>query len=397
MSAAKRWLPLVLATVLPLVLAGCGSSKQTAHASAVPPLGKKVHALEVQNLRLRQALLAQLAQQLTQTAHVVAVDGGAALAARTPAERLLARAPAIGRLVEDYFARQVLAHAPGKAGERGRKLLARFFPAGSPALARARYLALGSVDERAMGQDGQKAIDPVRGSVAVVRSLTTNRSLDRATVVVWPAVEYQVWLDSSGRPQWGGLPPGEVGEPWGIALGAAPHRLTLVKSDGRWLITDDFSLDAEIPATLRSGGAPDAVWRGEQRRITRQADRRLPAPAGVTATFQQLVALLNERRFAQTAQLYAGGEGLSPSAFQHPNGSWHLRLLSVWHYNPLSFQAVANPGVCSVVVSIAGPQDLYIAGGGAGLSGAYTLRQSNTGRWLITGAGTAEFGAPSPY
>lgn len=356
------------------------------------PLGSRVSTLQTQNLHLREALIGQLTKQLTTTAHVVAVDGGTALATRTPAERLLARHPDIERLVRDYFATQVLAHTPGPRGTRGRQALVRFFPNGSAALARARYLALGTRGEQAVGRDGQEAVDPLRGSVAVVRSLELNPSLTRATVVVWPAVEYQVWIGASGRPQWGSLG-GQSGEPWGVAPSPAPHRLRLVRSAGQWLISDDFSLDSQIPTQMRRGGAPEAVWRGEQRLITREAHRLFDVPSGVKATFEHLVALLNARRFRRTATLFADGVGLPSSWFQHPNGSWRLRLMSVHGYNPLSLRAVADPGETSVVVRISAPKDLLTVGGGIDFR-LWTLRRADPGRWLITGGGAPESGAP---
>lgn len=358
------------------------------------PLGDKVAALESQELQLRQALLGQLAKQLTTTVHVVAVDGGSTLSATTPAERLLARNPAISRLVRDYYATQVLAHTPGAAGVRGRRDLAGFFPRGSAALARARYLALGTLGELAAGRDGLPAVDPTRASVAVVRDLAVDSTGTHATVVVWPAVEYQVWTDAPGRLQWGHVG-GESGEPWGIAPGGAPHRLQLVRLAGRWLISDDFSLDAEIPAALRRGGAPVVVWRGEQRRIGAAAQQRFAVSTGIRTTFEQLVALLNQRRFAETGRLFADGVGLRSSTFQHPDGPWRLQLVSVWGYHPLSEQAIADPNETSVVARISGPQDLLNAGGGT-LSGLWTLHRDGSGQWLITGGGAPVVGAPNP-
>ncbi len=358
------------------------------------PLGSRLTALKSQDDQLRSALLGQLSKELATKAHLVALDGGSGLSATTPAERLLSRHPEISRLVRDYYATQVSAHTPGAAGVRGRSDLARFFPPGSAAVARARYVALGTPGDLATGADGSPAIDPARASAAAVRDLTVDNAGTHATVVVWPAVEYQVWTDASGRLQWGSVG-GKSGESWGVSTGGAPHRLQLVKTGGRWLIRDDFSLDPEIPHELKRGGAPAAVWLGERRRINAASRQLFAVSAGIRTTFEQLVTLLNERRFAETGSLFADGLGLQPSTFQHPNGAWRLRLASVWGYNPLSERAIADPNQTSVAVRITGPQDLLNVGGGT-LSGLWLLRRDDSGQWLITGHGAAETGAPNP-
>ncbi|MGO8683663.1 MAG: hypothetical protein ACLQUT_03650 [Thermoleophilia bacterium] len=244
--------------------------------------------------------------------------------AATLAERLLAHNPAIAHLVSGYFATQVQAQAAGAAGAQARQNLARFFAPGSAALARARYLALGTSGAAATGNNGEAAVDPTSASLALVRSLVINHSQTQATVIVWPVVEYQVWFDAAGHLQWSNVG-GQSGEPWGIDPSGAPHRLKLVKSAGQWLISDDFSLDGEIPATLKKGGAPASVWQAEQRRIAAAANEHIAVPAGVKATFAQLVTLLNQRRFNETGRRYAGGSGLRAADFQHPAAAWQLR------------------------------------------------------------------------
>ena len=358
------------------------------------PLGQKVASLEDQNLQLRHAFLGQLSRGLATTAHVVAVDGGSVLSATTPAERLVARNPQIQELVREYYATQVLARSPGSAGARGRRELARYFRPGASALARARYEALGTRGELAVGPDGAAAIDPTRASIAVIHDLAVDSSGMHATAVVWPVAEYQVWFDSVGRLQCGYVG-GASGESWGAAPGGAPHRLQLVKQADGWLIADDFSLDPEVPAALRRGGAPAAVWRSEKRRIDAASQRRHEVPSGVRTTLEQLVALLNQRRFSETGKLFADGVGLTPAAFQHPSGAWRLQLVSAWGYDPLSRRAIADPGRTSVAVRIDGPRDLLVAGGGT-LSGLWMFRRDASGQWQITGRGAAETGAPNP-
>jgi hypothetical protein len=372
-----------------------GSAASTA-TPAERLLAHQVTSLQSENQQLRQALLGQLAQQMTTTAHVVAVDGGSVLSATTPAERLLAKNPAIARLVKGYFAAQVQAQAAGAAGVQARQNLARFFTPGSTALARARCLALGTSGAAAIGNNGEAAVDPTSASLALVRSLVINRTQTQATVTVWPVVEYQVWFDAAGHLEWSNVG-GQSGEPWGIDPSGAPHRLQLVKSAGQWLISDDFSLDGEIPATLKKGGAPAAVWQAEQRRIAAAANEHIAVPAGVKATFTELVSLLNQRRFNATDRLYASGRGLRAADFQHPAATWQLKLVSVWRYNPLSETAVADPGEINVAVKISGPGDLLAAGSGV-LNGAWGLRRNSTGQWLITaGPNAPVIGAPDPF
>jgi len=385
----------VLAVVLALSGLACAGSR-TQGTTVSLALGHQVTSLQSENQQLRQALLGQLAQQMTTIAHVVAVDGGRALSTTTPTERLLAKHPAIARLVKGYFAAQVRAQAAGATGAQARQNLARFFTPGSAALARARYLALGTSGAAAVGNNGEAAVDPTSASLALVRSLAINYTQTRATVVVWPVVEYQVWFDAAGHLEWSNVG-GQSGEPWGIDPSGAPHRLQLVKSAGQWLISDDFSLDREIPATLKRGGAPAAVWQAEQRRIAAAANEHIAVPAGVKATFTELVSLLNQRRFNATDRLYASGRGLRAADFQHPAAAWQLKLVSVWRYNPLSETAVADPSEINVAVRISGPSDLLAAGSGV-LSGAWGLRRSSTGQWLITsGPHAPEMGAPNPF
>jgi hypothetical protein len=383
----------IAACVLAAVVAGLATAVSVPGFAAGLrlPLGTEQRVLRAQNHSLERALLGELEQNLALQAHVVAVDGGAALAARTPAERALAADPALAKLVRSYFATTVRAHTPGQAGAAARAALAAFFPAGSPALARARFVALGSRDQLAYGPGGDPAVEPKRGSLAVVRSVVFNRAHTRATLVVWPVVEYQLWIDASGRPRWDYL--GGAGTAsWGVAPGAAPHRLALVRSGARWLITDDFSLDREIPSIMKKGGAPRTLWSAEQRRIAAHLNTSYPVPAGIRAAMQRLCDLLNERRFTATDSLFASGHGFRARDFQHPHGSWRLTLQRVRRYDPLWIDSVSDPSRVTVVAEVSAPQDLFIAGGG-GFTMAWTFEHTATGRWLITGEGSPAAGA----
>ena len=415
MVGRSRHLIAFCATVaLAAAVTGCGKtpSPPSAGASSSAAAGPS-HQLRVENQNLKLALLVQLGRTAALEARLAAVDGAEAFSAQTPAESRLSRHPGIRRLVEDYFRALFRARAPGQVGVRARAGLARFFAPGSAALARVRYVALGklAVSGNARWPDGM-----LTSSLAVVHDLRVAPDGRHASVVVHPVHQFWVCARPGGEVASGEFngagavtdPPAD--DPWDAAPADSPHRLTLARRDGAWLITDDLmtgdsaTVLAGVPALLKAGGAPGAVWRAEALRIAARTKDTIPVPAGVRATFERFLTLLNEHRYVETNALFVGGRGYRASWFAKSYGTWHYALTWIGGFDPLSTIAVSSAPDVPFVVAATGPT--YRQGGydfaGGGLFGPSTwmAHRQPDGRWLIKGVSTdipAGLGARNHY
>jgi len=402
---AAGLLAVTLATILGL-LAGCaGGGARTAPSPSESGSAaqRNTGLLQAQTRALELALLRQLERTQALQARLAAADLAERAPATSPAARLLRRYPGIGRTVESYFDALVFAATPGGA-ESIRERLAECVLPGAP-LARARYLAAGlqaasaisklpsdwvpaGSDPSSTATGGSPAA--MQGALAVIDDLRIAPAGTSAVATVYPLLIDSVSVDQAGRvhAEAGG---GEMALAGVVVPATWPHRLVLRRTGGRWLVRDDFSLDAAVPRLLQRGGAPPAVWRTARRRLAASLSRVYPVPPGVSATFERLFRLLNERRFAETAPLYARGASaghFTARAFQHPYGSWRLALRWVHAYNPLRPEAVADAGRrLHVEVSADAPEDLFIAGGG-GFPGFWEVQRSPSGMWQLVGGGT---------
>ncbi|NLE22200.1 MAG: hypothetical protein GX624_05410 [Actinobacteria bacterium] len=304
-------------------------------------------------------------------------------------EQHLSRHPGLRRLVRDYFAALLQGRAPGKLGEQGRKRLRAFLPAGSPALARVRYLELGKL---AASKEAPWPAGMVTKSLAVVHSLSVNEKGDRASIVVYPIHEFWAYVDDQGEVRTGEFDM-QTEDAWNATMEEGPHRLTVVRRAGVWKITDDFAVGGEqdVPGMMRDGGAPRQVWRAEARRIAARTAERIPVPAGVQAIFERFLTLLNEHRYHETDALFVGGHGYRGYMFADPQGDWQYALKWIGGFDPLSEIAVASYPDIPFVVEVSGPtyeNGGYDYAGGGMLGPSMWIARKSGGEWRIVGAGT---------
>jgi len=383
-------------TLVVAVLAACSAAGPSTSPSPTMPTSPAASSgsssspsaaqLTQENAALKQALLGQLAGAAARQ------DGQ-----QYHPQGSVSGHPQIVRLVRRYFAALLRGRAPAAAGARGRQSLAGFFRAGSPALARVRYYELGKL----AASDGAPWPDGMATkSLITLHSLSVDRRGDRATVVVFPIHAYWVYVTDAGAVRSGEFD-GQTDDAWNTTMWEGPHRLTLVRRNGTWSITDDFTAGigwGDVAATLKAGGAPAAVWRAEARRIAARSAHTIPVPPGVTATFERFLQLLNEHDYRATDALFMGGHGYRAYMFSKPYASWHYSLRLITGFDPLSLIAVSSYPDVAFFVDASGPT--YNNGGydyaGGGMFGpSYWLaRRASDGRWLIAPAATDEpFGA----
>lgn len=387
---------LAVIAIATMALAGCASSERSTSPS--PSLSSsaeldrldqdfEVEQLRQENESLQAALMtARLEKRAAATELRERLSGNVTASA---SEQQLARHPALRRLVRDYFAALLEGRAPGERGEQGRKQLAAFFPTGSAALARVRYLELGKL---AASKGAPWPAGMVTKSLAVVHSLSVNGKGDSASIVVYPIHEFWAYADAQGKVRTGELNM-QTEDAWNATMWEGTHRLTVVRRAGAWKISDDFAVGGEqdVPRMMRDGGAPKPVWRAEARRIAARTAHRIPVPAGVQTTFERFLTLLNEHRYRETDALFVGGHGYRGFMFARPQGNWHYALKWISGFDPLSELAVARyPGI-PFVVEASGPT--YENGGynyaGGGMFGpSMWVARKTDGAWRIEGAGT---------
>lgn len=380
---AATSLILVLGTAL--LLTSCSRSAPTPSSS--PSVAAQVQRLQAENSALKRALLRQLTDADSQQAEAASLYGEGAESPSTPAYFVLYHHPAIVRLVNTYFTRLLFARAPGPAGKAAQARLARFFLPHS----NTESLVLYEVRGKIANTHGAPWPAGMQCACAVViHSAIFNRAQTRATLVVWPVDEFYVYTDADGHVQAGQFIPS--GQPWNQNEPDAPHRLTLMRKSGSWLISDDFTLGNDVGAAvdlLRAGGAPKAVWRAEQRRIANELREPRPVPAGAAATFRRFITLLNEHRYTQTRALFADGAGYPARYFDHPYGSWHYSVKSISGFDPISQVALcASPGI-AFIADVSSSSNPYSGPGGGNLGPTYWFAQRNPdGHWLLSPGGT---------
>lgn len=272
--------------MLPItLLTGCGHASHAAAAAAASASSSNyssqpmVRLLQAENTDLTKALLAQLKAADSNLDHLQAlgVQVEDLLTTETASETALDRNPAIATLLRHYFAMLLQAQAPGQRGAAARVALARFFIPHATALTRVRYVALGKLatsDHAAWPEGMQTAALPT------VHAITVNRARDRATVIVYPLHNYWAYADRTNVRC--GQFDGQTVDAWNATMADGPHRLTLVRRAGTWLISDDFSVGGELDVAemMKAGGAPMALWQAEARRIAARTKKRIPVPAG---------------------------------------------------------------------------------------------------------------------
>jgi hypothetical protein len=379
-------------------LAACASSERSTSPSPSPSSSSaaelerleqdfEVDQLRQENESLQAALMiALLGRRAASTALKERLSANVSASA---SEQQLARHAGLRRLVRDYFAALLEGRAPGQPGEQGRKQLKAFFPAGSPALARVRYLELGKL---AASKGAPWPAGMVTKSLAVVHSLAVSGKGDRASIVVYPIHEYWAYVDAQGDVRTGEFDM-QTEDDWNATMWEGPHRLTVVRRAGGWKITDDFTVGVgqDVPRMMRDGGAPKPVWRAEARRIAARTAERIPVPVGVQATFERFLTLLNEHRYRETDALFVGGHGYRGYMFGRPQGTWNYALKWISGFDPLSQIAVSSyPGI-PFVVEASGPT--YENGGynfaGGGMFGpSMWIARKDGDAWRIEGGGS---------
>jgi len=387
--------------VLAVAVTACGAapSHPSASASSSAAAGPS-HELRVEDQNLKQALLSQMTRTAALEAHVAAAAGAEALSAKTRAESRLSRRPRLRQFIDDYFRTVLAARAPGQPGAGARAGLARFFAPGSAALARVRFIALGklAVAGHAPWPDGM-----LTSSLAVVHDLQVAADGRHVTVVVYPVRQFWTYVSARGQVRTGEFtgagavtdPPAD--DPWDAAPSDSPHRLTLARRGASWIVADDFMTGdsaiarAGTPALMKAGGAPEAVWQAETRRIAARTKNAIPVPGGVRSTFERFLTLLNEHRYEKTDALFVGGRGYRASWFSRPHGDWRYTLTRIGGFDPLSSIALASAPDVPFVAAVNGPA--YDKGGydfaGGGMLGysLWNAHREADGRWLIQGAG----------
>jgi len=373
--------------------AACGGTGTSVppSSSASAEASTSLERLQRPNDALKAALLNELASSAA-TRDRLSPGALNALSTPTAAEAQLARRPQIARLVRGYFETLLHGRAPGKVAEQARQDLAGFFTPQAASLSRVRYLELGKLaaSHAALWPAGM-----LTRSLAVVHSLFVNRAGDRATVVVCPVHDFWAYVDSEARVHTGEFDM-QSGDAWNATSSEGPHRLTLLRRAGTWLIGDDFTIGNNgfgVAATIKDGGAPKAIWQAVARRIAARTAHPIPVPAGVKATFERFLTLLNEHRYRETDALFIGGHGYGAFMFARPYGHWHYALKWIGAFDPLSEIAVASYPDIPFVVEASGPT--YETGGydfaGGGMFGPswWIAHRTADGRWLIEGAGTS--------
>jgi hypothetical protein len=383
-----------MAIILTTTLVACGSPGKSAPPSSSPPspsatVRQRQQQIEIDHFR-RENVSLRAAMRLERLAASTALkDRLSANVTASASARRLARHADLGRLVRDYFATLLEGRAPGKPGQQGRNELRDFFPVGSPALARVRYLEKGKV---AASKGAPWPAGMATQSLAVVHSLSVNMKGDRASILVYPIHEFWAYVNAQGKVRAGEFDM-QTFDAWNATMWEGPHRLTVVRRAGAWRVADDFTVggDQEVPRMMRDGGAPRPVWRAEARRIAARTAQRLPVPAGVQATFERFLTLLNEHRYRATDELFVGGHGYRGYMFGRPLGNWHYALKWISGFDPLSQMAVSSyPGI-PFVVEASGPtyeNGGYDCAGGGMFGPSVWVARKTSGVWRIEGAGT---------
>ncbi|HEY5472357.1 MAG TPA: hypothetical protein VIK32_04105, partial [Candidatus Limnocylindrales bacterium] len=351
----------LLVVIAALTVAACGGTGTSVSpaSSASAEASASLERLQSQNDALKEALLNELASSAA-TRDRLSPSALDALSTPTAAEAQLARRPRVARLVRDYFETLLHGRAPGKVAEQAREKLVGFFTPQAASIARVRYLELGKL---AASHAAPWPAGMLTRSLAVVHSIFVNRAGDRATVVVCPVHEFWAYVDSKARVHTGEFDM-QSGDAWNATSSEGPHRLTLVRRAGTWLIGDDFTIGNngfDVATTMKDGGAPKAIWQAVARRIVTRTTHPIPVPAGVKATFERFLTLLNEHRYRETDALFIGGHGYGAFMFARPYGHWHYALKRIGGFDPLSEIAVASYPDIPFVVVATGPT--YETGG----------------------------------
>jgi hypothetical protein len=387
----RRITVLWLAAACVAVLAGCGpsaggGSAGTPSASASPPAKVIAWAadLKLENQALTAALLAQMKHDVQREERARMAFGRPD--AFTNVDAILWEEPGLRSVVRDYFDRLLRGGLPGEQGVAARRNLQDFFPPGSPALARARWLAKGRLP-----RDPDKVLpeDFSFSALAMIHDLRLSADRRHAVVVVDPIRGF--WLYSEdGRLVKGSW--SQFDEGWEYLESDAPHRLVLVRRSDGWKIVDDFTLGDyanDVASRLRHGGAPRAVYRGEAARVRRAVQRPVPIPAGAVAAFQRFIDLLNAHEYRATDAVFEGGNGYRAFMFSDPWGDGRYELRKVTGFARLSRAAVSSAPDVPVVLDIAGDGAGYnYAGGGMLGYSTWHAHRTESGEWLIAGDGT---------
>ena len=157
-------------------------------------------------------------------------------------------------------------------------------------------------------------------------------------------------------------------------------------------ILDDFTLGDypnDVASRLRRGGAPLAVSRAAADRVRRTVKRPVRLPAGVTAAFQRFIDLLNAHEYRATDGVFVDGRGYRAFMFSDPWGDGRYVLRKVIGFAALSRASVLSGPDIPVVLDVGGDGAGYsYAGGGMLGSSTWEAHETESGEWLIRGAGT---------
>ena len=304
----------------------------------------------------------------------------------TRADQILWDHPELQRLVRDYVDDLVRGGLPGDQGAAAREDLARFFAPGSDRLDRARWFAAGRVPA---AKDRALPPDFTLATLAGIHDVRLSEDGRHAVVVVEPIRGFWVYTDY-GSVVKGSL--SQFDEDWDYLATDAPHRLTLVRRGGGWVVADDFSLGwsaNDVPSRLRRGGAPRDVCLEEAARVRAAVKRPVHLPAGAVAAFRRFIDLLNAHRYRATDAVFESGRGYRAFMFSDPWGDGRYVLRGVRGFSALSATAAGAAPDVPVVLDIGGDgAGFNYAGGGMLGYTTWHAHRTESGDWLIAGDGT---------
>jgi hypothetical protein len=345
------------------------------------PVGAQLRRLDDRLAALDTALAANTRDLARARAELGARRHAARYALTPAALRAAGHEAGVLKSISTFFAARAAAAMPTSAGSDAKTRLAQVTVPGSQAAQTSRYFALGV---RRTSSPSLRLSE--RGAVVLVTGLQM-LSESRAVAFVRP-FSYASWVASASSSTTGA-------EARQAYWSESDHRVVLDRSaTGDWLVSQDVSSDPLVTRALRAGGAPRSLVAAAQASSSSQIPAAALVPPDAVQTVKDVLDLVNQGEYAQTAGLFADGKGIAASsvdAWWSGGRSPRLQLKGV---QLMVYSAGSRPGPADhLYVQVDADSDataahpLFVAGG-PGLPAFWELEHAPDGRWLVVSMNT---------